>query len=40
MGIAETVLVHVLRITLSGEAVCHAVPMGLSPSRGTKCVHC
>lgn len=39
-GIADTVLVHVLGIILWGEAVCHAVPTGLSPSRGTKCVHC
>lgn len=40
MGVADTVLVHMLGIALRGEAVCHAVPTGLSPSRGTKCVHC
>ena len=32
--VADTVLVHVLGITLRGEAVCHGVPTGLSPSRG------
>lgn len=40
MGVADKVLVHVPGITLRGEAVCHAVPTALSPSCGTKCVHC
>lgn len=39
-GVADTVLVHVPGITSWGAAMCHAVPTGLSPSRGTKCVPC
>lgn len=37
-GAADAVLLHVLGITLLGEAVSH-MPMGLSPSHGTRHVH-
>lgn len=38
MGVADAVLLQVLEITLQGEAVSR-MPMGFSPSRGTRHVH-